>query len=416
MKIIIRGAKIIDSESPFHNKTADILIVDGSIKKIGQSLPNSENADEIKLDNLHVSQGWFDSSVSLGEPGFEDRETIANGLNVAARSGFTAIALQPNSSPIIDNQSQINFVKTKANGFATQLFPIGALTKGSEGKDMAELFDMKNAGAVAFGDYNKSLDNANLLKIALQYVQDFDGLVIAFAQDSNIRGNGVANEGVVSTKLGLKGIPNLAEELQIARNLFLLEYTGGKLHIPTISTAKSVQLIKDAKAKGLNVTCSVAVHHLVLTDETLESFDTRYKVLPPLRTETDRKALLAGILDNTIDIITSDHNPIDIEHKKMEFDGAKNGTIGLESAFGALLTVLPLEKVIEKLTSGKTTFGIENQPIDEGKIANITLFNPEGKSIFTKENILSKSKNSAFLGVELKGKTYGIFNQGKLVL
>ncbi len=416
MKIIIRGAKIIDSESPFHNKTTDILIVDGSIKKIGQSLPNSENADEIKLDNLHVSQGWFDSSVSLGEPGFEDRETIANGLNVAARSGFTAIALQPNSSPIIDNQSQINFVKTKANGFATQLFPIGALTKGSEGKDMAELFDMKNAGAVAFGDYNKSLDNANLLKIALQYVQDFDGLVSAFAQDSNIRGNGVANEGVVSTKLGLKGIPNLAEELQIARNLFLLEYTGGKLHIPTISTAKSVQLIKDAKAKGLNVTCSVAVHHLVLTDETLESFDTRYKVLPPLRTETDRKALLAGILDNTIDIITSDHNPIDIEHKKMEFDGAKNGTIGLESAFGALLTVLPLEKVIEKLTSGKTTFGIENQPIDEGKIANITLFNPEGKSIFTKENILSKSKNSAFLGVELKGKTYGIFNQGKLVL
>ncbi len=416
MKIIIRGAKIIDSESPFHNKTVDLLIVDGTIQKIGKSLSNLENADEIKLDNLHISQGWFDSSVSLGEPGFEDRETIANGLNVAARSGFTGIALQPNSYPIIDNQSQINFVKTKANGFATQLFPIGALTKGSEGKDMAELFDMKNAGAVAFGDYNKSLDNANLLKIALQYVQDFDGLAIAFAQDSNIKGNGVANEGVVSTKLGLKGIPNLAEELQIARNLFLLEYTGGKLHIPTISTAKSVQLIKEAKAKGLNVTCSVAVHHLVLTDSTLEGFDTRYKVSPPLRTETDRKALLEGILDNTIDMITSDHNPIDIEHKKMEFDMAKNGTIGLESAFGALLSVLPLEKVIEKLTSGKTTFGIENQAIDEGKKANITLFNPEGKSLFTKENILSKSKNSAFLGLELKGKTYGIINQEKLVL
>jgi len=324
--------------------------------------------------------------------------------------------LQPNSYPIIDNQSQINFVKNKANGFATELFPIGALTKGSEGKDMAELFDMKNSGAVAFGDYNKSLDNANLLKIALQYVQDFDGLVIAFAQDSNLKGNGVANEGVVSTKLGLKGIPNLAEELQIARNLFLLEYTGGKLHIPTISTAKSVQLIKDAKAKGLNVTCSVAVHHLVLTDSKLEGFDTRYKVSPPLRTEIDRAALIAGILDNTIDMITSDHNPIDIEHKKMEFDMAKNGTIGLESAFSALLSVLSLEKVIEKLTSGKTTFGIENQTIDEGKKANITLFNPEGKSIFTKENILSKSKNSAFLGVELKGKTYGIFNQGKLII
>lgn len=416
MKIIIREAKIIDSESTFHNKTVDLLIVDGSIKKIGTSLPNSDNTEEIKLDNLHVSQGWFDSSISLGEPGFEDRETIANGLNVAARSGFTAIALQPNSYPIIDNQSQINFVKSKANDFATELYPIGALTKGSEGKDMTELFDMKNAGAIAFGDYNKSLDNANLLKIALQYVQDFDGLVIAFAQDSNIKGNGVANEGVVSTQLGLKGIPNLAEELQIARNLFLLEYTGGKLHIPTISTAKSVQLIKDAKAKGLKVTCSVAVHNLVLTDSKLEGFDTRYKVSPPLRTETDRKALLAGILDNTIDMITSDHNPIDIEHKKMEFDLAKDGTIGLESAFGALLTVLSLEKVIENLTAGKTTFGIEKQSIDEGKKANITLFNPEGKSVFTKENILSKSKNSAFLGVEMKGKVYGIYNQGKLVL
>ena len=416
MKIIIREAKIIDSKSPFHNQTVDLLISDGILEKIGKSISDTEGATEVKLDNLHISQGWFDSSVSLGEPGFEDREIISNGLNVAARSGFTAIALQPNSSPIIDNQSQINFVINKSNGFATQLFPIGALTKNSEGKDMAELFDMKNAGAIAFGDYNNSLDNANLLKIALQYVQDFDGLVIAYPQDVNIKGNGVANEGDVSTRLGLKGIPNLAEELQIARNLFLLEYTGGKLHIPTISTAKSVQLIKEAKAKGLHVTCSVAVHHLVLTDEKLEGFDTRYKVTPPLRTDADRKALIAGTLDNTIDMITSDHNPIDIEHKKMEFDMAKNGTIGLESAFEALSTILALDKIIEKLTSGKEVFGIKNESISIGNTANITLFNPEGKSVFTKENILSKSKNSAFLGTEIKGKVYGIYNQGKLVL
>lgn len=420
MNTIIREATIIDAESPFHNQTVDLLIVDGIIKKIGTSLSNAENIEEIKLDNLHISQGWFDSSVSFGEPGFEDRETIANGLNVAARSGFTAIALQPNSYPIVDNQSQINFVKSKAAGFATALFPIGALTKGSEGNDMAELFDMKNAGAVAFGDYNKNLDNANLLKIALQYVQDFDGLVIAYAQDATIKGNGIANEGVVSTQLGLKGIPNLAEELQVARNLFLLDYTGGKLHIPTISTAKSVALIKEAKAKGLNVTCSVAVHHLVLTDATLENFDTRFKVAPPLRTENDRQSLLAGIVDNTIDMITSDHNPIDIEHKKMEFDLAKDGTIGLESAFGALLTVLPLEKVIEKLTAGKATFDPEisgeKRSIAEGAIANISLFNPDGKSVFSKENILSKSKNAAFLDIEMKGKVYGIFNQGKVVL
>jgi dihydroorotase len=416
MKIIIREAKIIDPKSPFHQKTADILIVDGFIKQIGTSLSNVDNAEELKLENLHVSQGWFDSSVSLGEPGLEERETISNGLDVAAKSGFTAIALQPNSYPVIDNQSQINFVVNKANGFATALFPIGALTKESEGKDMAELFDMKKAGAIAFGDYNKSQDNANMLKIALQYAQDFDGLVIAFSQDEKIKGSGVVNEGVVSTGLGLKGIPTLAEELQIARNLFLLEYTGGKLHIPTISTAKSVQLIKEAKAKGLQVSCSVTVHHLVLTDEILEGFDTRYKVSPPLRTEANRKALLEGVLDGTIDMITSDHNPMDIEHKKMEFDMAKNGTIGLESAFGALMTVLPLETIIEKLTIGKTTFGIESNSITEGAKASMSLFNPEGSSTFTKSTILSKSKNSAFLGMEMKGKVYGILNQGKLIL
>ena len=416
MKLIIREAKIIDSQSSFHNQTVDLQIENGILTKIGSKLSNENNFEELKLDNLHVSQGWFDSSVSLGEPGFEDRETIENGLNVAAKSGFTAIALQPNSYPIIDNQSQVNFVKTKVQNKATDLYPIGALTKNSEGKDLAELYDMKNAGAVAFGDYGKNLDNSNLLKITLQYTQDFDGLVIAFSQDANIKGNGVANEGIVSTRLGLKGIPNLAEELLVARNLFILEYTGGKLHIPTISTAKSVALIKEAKAKGLQVTCSVAVHHLVMTDEKLDGFDTRYKVSPPLRNEVDRKALLEGVLDGTIDMITSDHNPIDIEHKKMEFDLAKNGTIGLESAFGSLLKVLPLEVVVSKLTSGKSLFGIENQIIKEASKATITLFNPSTESVFTKENILSKSKNSAFIGQPMKGKVYGIVNNKQLIL
>lgn len=416
MNLLLRNTTIIDQKSSFHNQTVDVIIENGLINKIGKSLPNENHLEEINIDGLHVSQGWFDSSVSLGEPGFEDRETIANGLNVAAKSGFTGIALQPNSFPIIDNQSQIHFVKQKTANSAADLFPIGALTKNSEGKDLAELFDMKNAGAVAFGDYGKSLSNANLLKIGLQYVQDFDGLVIAFSQDENIKGHGVANEGIVSTRLGLKGIPNLAEELIVARNLFLLEYTEGKLHIPTISTAKSVELIKEAKAKGLNVTCSVSVHHLILTDEKLEEFDTRYKVAPPLRNETDRQALLKGILDNTIDCITSDHNPMDIEHKKMEFDLAKNGTIGLESAFGSLLTVLPLEKVIEKLTSAKTIFGIENQPIEENSKANLSFFTTHNDWTFRKKNILSKSKNSAFLGQKMKGKAIGIYNNQKLVL
>lgn len=416
MKTIIRSAKIIDPKSPYHNKTVDILIADGCISKIDSTLSNPENYNEIKRDNLHVSVGWFDSSVSLGEPGYEDRETIKNGLEVAAKSGFSGIALQPNSYPIIDNQSQILFVKSKAQEAATELFPIGALTKDSYGKDMAELFDMKNAGAIAFGDYNRSLSNANLLKIALQYTQDLDGLVIAFAQDDKIKGNGVANEGIVSTRLGLKGIPNLAEEIEVARNLFLLEYTGGKLHIPTISTAKSVTLIQEAKAKGLQVSCSVAVHHLVLNDEKLEEFDTRYKVTPPLRSEADRLALIEGVKNGIIDTITSDHNPIDIEHKKMDFDTAKNGTIGLESAFGALLTVLPVETVIEKLTSGRALFGLKTPSIIEGTPANLCLFNPDGKSTFTSDKILSKSKNSAFIGSEIKGEVYGILNQNQLIL
>ncbi|SFB24029.1 dihydroorotase [Flavobacterium swingsii] len=416
MNLILKAARIIDTKNPFHNQIVDIKISNGIIQKIASNIENSEGFDEIKLDNLHVSKGWFDTSVSLGEPGFEDRETIANGLQVAAKSGFTAIALQPNSFPILDNQSQINFVKQKANGFATELFPIGALTQKSEGNDLAELFDMKNAGAIAFGDYNKSLDNANLLKLSLQYTQDFNGLVIAFSQDNTIKGKGMVHEGIVSTMLGLKGIPSLAEELIIARNLFILEYTGGKLHIPTISSAKSVDLVKEAKAKGLQVTCSVSVHNLILTDKEIEGFDTRYKVLPPLRTEEDRKALIAGILDHTIDCITSDHNPIDIENKKMEFDKAKYGTIGLESAFGALQTILPTEIIIEKLVAGRNIFKQETTSITEGEKANITLFNPEGESIFTDGNILSKSKNSAFLGTKTKGKVYGIYNQEKLVL
>ena len=415
MKLIPRQAKIIDAKSKFHNQTVDLQLAGGIIEKIGK-LANPGKYEELTLENLHVSAGWFDSSVSFGEPGFEDRETIANGLAVAAKSGFTAVAVQPNNFPVTDNQSAVSFIKNKSANAATDLYPIGALTKNSDGKDLAELFDMKNAGAVAFGDYNKNLDNANLLKIALQYTQDFDALVITFAQDPQLKGSGVVSEGIVSTRLGLKGIPAMAEEIQIVRNLFLLEYTGGRLHIPTISTAKSVQLIKDAKAKGLHVTCSVSAHHLTLTDEKLDGFDTRYKVTPPLRSDADRKALVKAVKDGIVDMITSDHNPIDIEHKKMEFDLAKNGTIGLESAFGALCGVLPLETVIAKLTAGKATFGIDETVVTEGQPANLTLFNPDTTWVFKKEDILSKSKNSAFIGAKMKGRAYGIYNNGKLIL
>ena len=416
MNLIIREAKIIDSNSEFRNQILDIKICNSMITCIEKDIVVDESYTEISLPNLHVSRGWIDTSVSFGEPGFEDRETISNGIQVAAASGFTDILLQPNTFPVVDNQSQVKFVISKFENSAVSVHPIGALTKGSEGKDLAELFDMKNAGAVAFGDYNNDIENANLLKIGLQYTTDFEAVIIAFSQNNSLSKNGVANEGVSATRLGLKGMSSLSESLQIARNLSLLEYTNGRMHIPTISCAKSVELVREAKKKALKITCSVAVHNLILTDDLLSEFDTNYKVLPPLRTEEDRQALIEGVLDGTIDIITSDHNPIDIEHKKVEFDYALSGTIGLESAFGALLAVLPLEIVIEKLNAGKYIFSSSENEIKIHQSACLTLFNPNFDYNFKTTDILSKSKNSAFIGQKMKGKVYGIINNRKIIL
>ena len=352
--------------------------------------------------------------MSFGEPGYEERDTIANGLSVAAKSGFTTVILNPKTNPIIDTSSLVDAVMAKANKSIVNMLVCGALTKRSDGVDLAELYDMHQHGAVVFGDYKSAVNNPNLLKIALLYAQNFGGLVQSFPQDNQIAGNGMVNEFENSTKLGLKGIPALAEELQIARDLFILEYTGGKLHIPTITTAKSVTLIKDAKAKGLDVSCSVSVHHLALTDDSLEEFDSNFKVQPPLRTNADLKALRKGLKDGTVDMITTDHQPMDIEHKNVEFDNADYGTIGLESSFGILQNIFTTEEVVSYLTRGKSRFGIASETIKTGTKANFSLFNPEVKGVFENVNIHSTSKNSAFIGAELTGKVYGIFIDGKL--
>ncbi|HXJ98662.1 MAG TPA: dihydroorotase [Gelidibacter sp.] len=416
MNVLIKSAIIVDPKSDFQNETCDILIENGIISQISKQIPNSSKVREIKLDNLHVSQGWFDSSVSFGEPGFEERETLLNGLETAAYSGFTDVAVNSNTNPVIDNYTNIAFLKAKSHDHSVQLHPIGALTKNADGEDLAELYDMKNAGAVAYYDYQKPVKNPNLMKLALQYASNFDGLVYSFPQESKISGLGVVNENVISTSLGLKGNPTLAEELQIARDLFLLEYTGGKLHIPTISSAKSVELIRAAKAKKLDVSCSVAIHNLILTDEVLTTFDTRFKVLPPLRTQSDCDALIKGLKDGTIDMVTSDHNPIDIEHKKIEFDYAMYGSIGLETAFGALNTIFTTKQTIDLLTKGKDRLGVQSTPIAVGEKAKLTLFNPDEKYTFTKEMIRSTSKNAIFENYQLKGKVYGIFSNNQLVL
>ena len=416
MNVLIKSATIIDPKSDFHNQTLDILIEKGTISEIGKNLKNPRKFKEIELIDLHVSQGWFDSSVCFGEPGYEERETVENGLRTAALSGFTSVAVNSNTNPVIDSYADIKFLKGKAEGHAVNLYPIGALTKDGKGEDLAELYDMKNAGAIAFYDYQKPISNPNLMKIALQYAGNFGGLVYSFPQESKISGLGVMNENVTSTSLGLKGNPALAEELQIVRDLFLLEYTDGKLHIPTISTAKAVELIRNAKKQKLDITCSVAIHNLSLTDNELNSFNTNYKVAPPLRTQNDCDALLEGLKDGTIDMVTSDHNPIDVEHKKVEFDHAKNGTIGLESAFGALNQLFTIKKTVELFTKGKSRFGLQSHSISVGNKAELSLFNPNGIYKFTRQHIHSTSTNAIFENKELKGKVYGIISNNQIII
>lgn len=416
MKALISSAKIIDPKGQYHQQTKDILIENGVITRIEDKITAAPDTRIIELPGLHVSKGWNDMEVCFGEPGYEERETLENGLFTAARSGFTTVGVHPNTNPVTDHQAGVQFLKSKSGLHGVNLHPIGALTQGSSGVDLAELFDMKNSGAIAFGDYKKGVQNANLLKIALQYTQNFNGIVLSYPQENSIAGKGVVNEEVNATKLGLKGMPALAETLQIRRDLAILEYTGGSLHIPTVSTAESLDLIREAKTKGLNVSCSVAVHHLFFTDDVLHTFDSNFKVLPPLRNSKDVEALRMAVKDGLADYVTSDHCPMDIEHKKVEFEHAKYGTIGLESAFGALNAILPLDTVITALSSGASTFGIPVPELAPGQLANLTLFNPEEISVFSENNILSSSGNSAFLGSTLKGKVYGIIANHQITI
>ena len=412
MNIILKSAKVINVESKHNGSKQDILISEGKIKKIGSSI-SVKNAKTISVKNLHVSTGWFDSSVSFGEPGYEERETLINGADVAAKSGFTDLLLNPSTNPVLDNQTDISFIKSKSLNSSCNIHPIGALTLSSESKDLAELYDMKNSGAVGFYDFKKPILNSNLLKTALLYSQSFNSVIMSYPQDNSVAKGGLINEGTISVNYGIKGIPNFAEEIQIARDLHVLEYTGGKLHIPTISTKKSLELIKKAKSKGLNVTCSVAVHNLIFNDKKLKDFDTRFKVLPPLREEKDRVALVNGVKTGLIDMVTSDHLPIDLENKKTDIENAKYGTIGLESIFGSLLSLFDLNQTIEILTRGREIFNIEKPEFEVGSKASLSLFTINDYE-FSKADILSKSKNSAFLGMKMKGKPIGVINGNKI--
>ena len=420
MEIIIRSARIIDTGSAFHNQVKDILISNGKIKKIGAKLQNTSKAKEIKADNLHVSLGWFDLNTFLAEPGYEQKETIATGCAAATFGGFTHICAMPNTLPVTQTKAQIEYVLRKSADEIVSVHPIGAITQNTEGKELAEVYDMYNAGSVAFSDGLHASANAGMVERALLYVKAFDGLVMNHAEEKSISKNGVMNEGVTSTKLGLPGAPALAEEISVNRDLYILEYTGSKLHLLDISLKRSVELIRNAKKKGLNISSSVNAHNLFLDDTAVVNYNTNFKVNPHLRSKEDMAALAKGIADGTIDTITSAHQPQDEECKKLEFDKADFGIIGLETCFAVANTALKekvdLAKIIEAISNNpRRVLGLENK-IEEGAEADLTLFNPDMKWTFAESDIKSKSKNTPFVGTGFIGKALGVINKGKLQL
>ena len=416
MSILIKSAKIIDASSKFNGKTQDILIINGKIQEINNKIINSKAKKIISFKDLHISSGWMDTSVCFGEPGLEEREDLINGAQTASFSGFTDIVLNPETEPYLDTKADISYIKSNSKDFVTKIHPLGCLTKEAKSKKLADLFEMFESGAVGFYDFKRPITNSNLIKIALQYVQNFNGLVISFPYEKSLCPNGQMHEGQISTNYGLKGIPTISEEIMLKRDLKILEYTGGKIHIPCISTEESVKLIREAKKNKLNVTCSVSINNLFFNDGKLKDFDTRFKVLPPIRSEEHRKALIKGLKDGIIDFVTSDHTPIDIDKKKTDFENSLFGSTGLESLYGALNSLFDLNTTIDILTRRKETFGIEKSSINEGQTACLSLFNPNIEYEFLKENIISKSKNSCFIGSKLKGKALGIISNNSIRL
>jgi dihydroorotase len=416
MNLLIKQATIIDSTSQHHGKVVDILIRNGIITQINKKVSAEKGIKTIEREDLHVSAGWLDLQANFCDPGNEHKETLENGLKTAAKGGFTGVAVMSGTNPPLHNKAQIDYIVNKSKAHLVDVFPIGTISYNKEGKDLSEMYDMQLSGAIAFSDYKKPIKDAGLILRALQYSNNINSFIITHCDDRTISADGQINEGVLSTQLGLKGIPALAEELMLQRNLQILEYAGGKMHIPTISTKGSVDLIKKAKAKKLNVTCGVAAYNLLLDENELENFDTIFKVNPPLRTKEDIEALKKGIIDGTIDVIVSDHNPQDIESKDLEFDLADNGMVGLESCFPvlnkALSTKVSLSSIIDALTKNpRIILGIKNVTIKEGEAANLTLFNPNKTFVFNESHLVSTNKNSGFIGKELRGEVLAVINK-----
>jgi dihydroorotase len=417
MTILIRKAIITQPGSSFNGQQKDILIADGIIVRIADNI--TEKADTIiEREGLQVSPGWVDIFAHFCDPGYEFKETLQTGARAAAAGGYTHVFVLPNTNPVVHSKSQVEYIKEKSRSLPVNIHPIGAVSKNAEGKDLAEMYDMFGSGAIAFSDGIHAVQSAGVLLKALQYIKAFEGVLIQMPQDKSIGTHGLMNEGIVSTRLGLPGNPVIAEEMMVARDIELVEYAASKLHFTGISTQRSVDHIKKAKEKGLQVSCSVAPYHLFFSDEDLVNYDTNLKVNPPLRTPENRQALREAVNNGWIDCIASHHFPQEWDSKTCEFEYAGYGMIGLETAFGvAGAAGIDADRWVELCsTNPRKIFGLPAATLQEGHPADLTLFNPGVTYRFEEKQIRSKSKNSPFTGKELKGQVIGIINGEKVFL
>ncbi|SMO44814.1 dihydroorotase [Gracilimonas mengyeensis] len=413
------------SQSHKGDETVDIRIEEGMIKEIGAGLEATEGEESHDFGGAYVSPGWMDMHVHLREPGFEHKETIETGCDAAAFGGFTAVACMPNTKPATHTRDVVEFIIKKAEKLPVDVHPIACVTKERKGKSIAEMADLKEGGAVAFSDDGDPVYNSQVMRVALEYSSMLNMPIINHEEDLDLSRPGHMNEGKVSTRLGLDGTPGIAEEVMIARDIMLAEYTGGHIHVAHISTKNAVDLVRQAKKKGINVTTEVCAHHFDLTDEEIEKqhFNTNFKMHPPLRTQEDVDAMVEGLVDGTIDAICTDHAPHAIEEKEVEFMYAPNGIIGMETAWSItnqrLLQTekLNLQQLMDKLVyNPRKILNLEAPELKEGAKANLTFFNTDEEWTFTPKNVRSKSKNSPYLDTKLKGRAVGIFNKGQLVL
>lgn len=414
MKTLISKATIVDERHPDNGKKRDILIENGKITKIAASI-KTEADKVIESEGLCVSIGWMDMRANFRDPGDEHKEDLESGLKAAAHGGFTAVALMPSTQPPVDNKGAVEYLLNRAKSGKVQVIPIGTISKKREGESLAEMYDMFLAGARAFSDDKKSLSESGLLHRALLYTRNFDSLVIHFPYDATLIPKGQINEGVQSTLLGLKGIPAIAEEMMVSRDLTLLEYTNGRLHLGPVSSAAAVKRIASAKKDGLQITCETTVAHIAYNENELENFDTNYKLLPPLRSEQNRKELIKLLKAGKIDVLSSDHSPEDEEHKKLEFDHANFGMAGIETFFPVLYTAIGAAMDLDKLVATfsinpRRILGLAIPQIQEGEKVNLTLFSTTAKTQFEKKNLKTKGYNVAGLGKVWNGKVLTILS------